>query len=135
MSERISSAQERPYINESGLAISSYLEGQGYPHHSIKTLLAEIIDENGDRAPWGTLVSAQANIGAVTLVTARMMDENHEGLPESWNGDPETARAVLTMAGHIEAGSIRAMRLDLGSEFDDARLLAIEGLIDSLQAK
>jgi hypothetical protein len=71
-----------------------------------------------------------------TTVLAGMINLGHEAIPKRWISDPEETRMVLSMVGHMELGSLRALkeaeRRGNGFPGLSERILEIEQLIEDL---
>ncbi len=103
------------FLHDPRTIAEKYLH-QPFPlHHTLIDRAANMVGELLDQRPetWSsvalTFIDVQTQTGRVARLMGGAILANHPALPESWILDRETARTVLTIAGHIDLGLSRAL--------------------------
>jgi hypothetical protein len=93
----------------------------------------------GQRNAFGVCVDLADRITESATVLAEMFATSSDDLPERWRANPAIARTVLSMAGYIELGYLKAHQVSVAHEGGhpsiDTRITVVKGLIAALQAK
>ncbi len=131
---------EAGYRNDLVTVISDHLRRTGERSVADMQWAADIVDTHYPmRDALGVCLDLNTTGSDATTVLAGMFAVGHEALPEHWRSNPEIARTVLTISGHIEIGLLRAQQTSVAHEGGmailDERLQEVESFTAALQEK